>query len=262
MNTYVLLKFLGHLALPPASLMMGLVVGGILMLVGWRRFGRIVCYLAIGQTVLLSFPPVAELLMGRLESVARAEAAKAKPCCYDAILVLGGSIAPADPPEYPDPALTDSSDRLWQAARLYRKGVAPKIIVSGGTFIVDPASHITPEADAMKIFLVELGVPPDAILKEGEALNTLQNIAYVRNIVGTKSVALVTSGFHMPRAMRAARLGDLDAAAFPTDWRVPLTMLPSWQRWLPTPDAQNDSSLALWEIMALLFDFRGPPQTP
>jgi uncharacterized SAM-binding protein YcdF (DUF218 family) len=255
---YEFLKTLGHLALPPTSLATGLVLGGLIWLVGLRRLGRLVCILAVAQVLLLSMPFFADLMMRGLQEEAVREAAKVPPCCYDAILVLGGSIAPADPPETNEPSLTDASDRLWHAARLYRKGVAPRIVVSGGTYVIREGQKVTPEADAMRFFLMELGVPADAIVTEGASLNTRQNIANVRALVGDKTVALVTSAFHMPRAMRIAREGGLKAAPFPTDWRVPLDLLPFWDRWLPTAQAQNDSTLALWEYMALIFDHRGP----
>ena len=90
--------------------------------------------------------------MQPLEDAARAEAAKAPACCYDAIVVLGGSIGPAVPPLRPDPQLYDSSDRVWHAARLFHRGVAPRIIVSGGSYAVAmgdaPAEQTEADGDA------------------------------------------------------------------------------------------------------------------
>ena len=72
----------------------------------------------------------------------------------------------------------------------------------------------------MRQFLVALGVPEDRIVMEGKSLNTIENMRETRALVGTARVALVTSGYHMPRALRLARRAGLNAEAFPTDWQV------------------------------------------
>ena len=256
MNTFIFLKFAGQLALPPASLLLGLVVAGLLALFRFRRLAKVVFVLAFVETLVLSLPPVSDALMRPLESEARTEAAKAKPCCYDAIVVLGGAIAPAAPPFFPDPDLADAGDRIWHAARLYHRGVAPRIIVSGGSFSAQVGGPATTEAEAMRQFLMDLGVPSAAIVEDGRSLNTIENMANVRALVQDKPIALVTSGFHMPRALRLARRNGLNAAAFPTDWRVPYEVRPPWENWIPGIGAQAHSGLALWEYAALLFDFR------
>src|ERR1700744_1620951 len=148
MDLIVLLKFLGAAALPPASMVLGLVVAALLALLECRKLARIVALLAVLQTALLSLPAVADLLIAPLENEARAAAAQAQACCYEAIVVLGGGVTPAVPPWRPDPDLGPSADRIWHASRLYRRGLAPKVIVSGGNLLgqhggVHPA---TPDA--------------------------------------------------------------------------------------------------------------------
>ena len=253
MSLYVFLKFLGRSALPPASLAIGLVLGGLLWLVGWRRLGKFVAAAALIETAVFSLAPVANLLMQPLQDEARAEAQAAPACCYEAIVVLGGAIAPANPPIVPEPGLVGGSDRLWKAARLYHRGVAPRIIVSGGTFSSiegEPQS----ESAVMRMFLKDLGVPNEAIIEESKSLNTMENVAFVRELVGDKPVALVTSAFHMPRALRIAREAGLKASAFPNEWRY--AGGDPWDRYLPSLDAVSMSGLALWEYMALAFDGR------
>lgn len=258
MVSIVLLKFLASAALPPTSMVLGLVVAGIVALLGWRKVAQVVAGLAVLQAAVLCLPPVADLLMDPLQNEARAAAAKAPPCCYEAIVVLGGGIRPAIPPWQPDPDLQDSADRMWHAARLYRRGLAPKIIVSGGDILgqyggVPTAST---EAGAMTQFLTDLGVPPSAIVSEAQALNTRDNIERVRALVQDKPVALVTSAYHMPRAMRLSARYDLNAVAFPTDWQTSWSTRPLWHNWLPTGEAQAVSATALWEYLALAFDYR------
>jgi uncharacterized SAM-binding protein YcdF (DUF218 family) len=258
MDTFVSLKFLAQLALPPASLAVGLVVAAVLALVGLRRLARLVVVLAIAELLLLSLRPVADVLTATLQDQTRAEAKAAPACCYDAIVVLGGGIGPAEPPHIPDPHLTDSADRIWHAARLYHLGLAPRIIVSGG----GGADTGMSEADAMRLFLTDLGVPKEAIVNEGESLNTIENIRYVRKLVKEGRVALVTSASHMPRALRLARLAGLNVAAFPTDWGLPPEDRTSWKTWIPSLGALSVSSIALVEILANAFDRRGESLAP
>ena len=125
MDTFTLLKFLTQFAMPPASMAVGLLLGGVLAMVGLRRFGMLVAALAIAQTLVMSFPPVADALLEPLQDKARAAAAQAPACCYDAIVVLGGGMTPAAPPFLMEPDLSDGADRIWYAAQLYHRGVAP-----------------------------------------------------------------------------------------------------------------------------------------
>lgn len=251
MNTVYFLKLLVQMALPPASLAIGLLVAGALMLVGLRRLARVVVALAIAELLMLALPPVSDVLMASLQNQTRAHAKASPACCYDVIVVLGGGISPAMPPLIPDPHLTDSADRIWHAARLFHRGLAPRIIVSGG------GSAEMSEAVAMRMFLTDLGVPAEAITIEGDSLNTIENIRHVRAMVKDGRIALVTSASHMPRALRLARTAGLNVAAFPTDWAVPEEERFWWQNWVPSLEALSISSVALIEIIANTFDRRG-----
>jgi uncharacterized SAM-binding protein YcdF (DUF218 family) len=263
MDTFVPLKFLGQLALPPASLALGLIVAGVLAVSGLRRLSRLVVVLAVAQLLVLSLQPVADALMSPLQEEARTAAKAAPACCYDAIVVLGGGIAPAAPPYIPEPDLNDSADRIWQGARLYHRGVAPCIVVSGGNpRAAAGGAAVMSEAEAMRIFLLDLGVPAAAIVVEDGSLNTIQNIRGVRELVKGGRVALVTSASHMPRALRLARTAGLDVAAFPTDWIPPAEVRASWENWLPNLGALSMSTGALWELMARTFDRRGASLSP
>jgi uncharacterized SAM-binding protein YcdF (DUF218 family) len=162
------------------------------------------------------------------------------------------------PPLRPDPELYDSSDRVWHAARLYHRGVAPRIVVSGGAYAVQ-AGEAPPdqtEAAAMRTFLLALGVPDTAIVMEGKSLNTIENMEDARALVGTGKVALVTSGYHMPRALRLAKRAGLNAEAFPTDWQVLPGTAPWWESLMPSVGALTQSGIAIREYLAWAFDYR------
>ena len=246
MSGFVLLKFASNLVLPPASMALGFLIGALVWLIGRRRAGLAIALLSALEMLVLSFPPVGDALIAPLQDEARREAALAKPCCYSAIVVLAGGRGPA---------------RVLHGAKLYRAGVASRIILTGGDLSSDPGVASEPDGDYMKRFLVSLGIPADALIAEDLARNTGENIANVRAIVGDEPVALVTSAYHMPRSLKLARRGDLKASAFPTDFMSTVADRPIWSNWLPTIDAMQVSATALWEYIGLVFDHRAVKRT-
>ncbi len=262
MNTFILLKILANLMLPPASLALGVVLWLSMRLFGWRRLASVVLGLAILQTLVLSFTPLSTFLTGILETEARRLVAENKPCCYEAIVVLGGGITPARPPYTMEPELTDASDRIWLAARMFHAGAAPKIIVSGGSLSEQRGGPATTEAEAMRRFLVALGVPDGVIVSEGKALNTIENIRNVREMVKGSRVAIITSAFHIPRVAKLARRAGLDFAIFGVDWTVPDDGSAWWDYWMPSIGAMGESAMAVKELVALRFDRRGETLAP
>ncbi len=238
------------LILPPGSLVLGLAVGSGLILAGYRRAATAIVMLGALQTLLMSIAPVSNGLMGGLESEARAAAASAPICCYEAILLLAGSVAPAYPPERMEPHLKIGADRVLEAARLYSKGVAPRIIVSGSRL----PGYEQSEPDATRLLLIELGVRPKDIILDDTPHNTLESFDAAASLVHGGSIALVTSAFHMPRALRIARAAKLKVEAFPTDFQAVGEPISPWSYFnlINLIRAQK----AIKEYLALAFDWR------
>jgi uncharacterized SAM-binding protein YcdF (DUF218 family) len=110
---------------------------------------------------------------------------------FDTIIVLG---APANPDGTPSP---EQRERTLEGLREYKAGVAPVIIFTGG-----PAHNQFVEAHVMATLALAQGVPPDAIIEEGRAQNTIQNIYYSDRIMQAHhwtSAEVVSSASHLPR---------------------------------------------------------------
>lgn len=197
----------------------------VLMGRGWRRFA---CAFALGGVLILwffstglayrwlgmglerEFPPM------RVEELPKA----------DAIVVLGGGVnGNTNTLHYAELYL--SADRVAHAARIWKAGKAPVIIVSGEG-----------EIAASYPFLQELGVPADAILVENAARNTEQNARLVSEFVtepipsslfpvpSTKpKVLLVTSAWHMRRALLLFRkyAPDIDIIPAACDYEATIS---------------------------------------
>ena len=97
-------------------------------------------------------------------------------------------------------------DRLDKAVSVYKKDpTPPKLIPSGGKGDDETIS----EAEAMKRYLMEQGIPEEDILPEDRSKTTYENLAYSKAILdrreGDKYTALVTSNYHVYRALRYCR---------------------------------------------------------
>ena len=94
--------------------------------------------------------------------------------------------------------------RMEEALRQYQMHPQP-IVVCGAQGSNEPA----PEAHVMRDWLVEHGVPAEDVLMDDASFNTRQNIANAKKILpeDTKRVLIVTSQYHLPRAMALA--GDM-----------------------------------------------------
>ncbi len=71
--------------------------------------------------------------------------------------------------------------------------------------------------------LEALGVPHDRITAEEQSRNTVENAVFSRLVAQPKPGErwlLVTSAFHMPRAIAAFRAAGFTVEAYPVDWRT------------------------------------------
>jgi uncharacterized SAM-binding protein YcdF (DUF218 family) len=210
-------------------------------LFGWRRIALV---LASAGFVLLwacSTPWLADRLQADLENRYPAFTPDATPAA-DAILVLGGAVGGAKPPERPTPVLGPAASRVWHAAALYRAGKARWVVVAGGNRPEHASEQI--EAEAITQMLVQLGVPRAAIVRDGESRTTRENARNVKPILerlGARRVLLVTSAQHMPRAVRtfATVWGTSGPQLIPavTDVKGPAERLGGPEVWLPSLEA-------------------------
>jgi len=124
---------------------------------------------ALGWLWLLvwSLPVASHALRAQVEG-AYPPLALAKVPQAQAIVLLGGGIRPAERTgQMPD--MRSAADRAWLAARLYKAGKAPQVLVSGGS---DRAVYATSEAQAMRELLLDMVVPDAALVLEEDSRNT------------------------------------------------------------------------------------------
>ena len=160
----------------------------------------------------------------------------------DAIILLGGGIGgDTNLSSYAEMAL--SSDRVWQAARLYKAGKATKVVATG----FDPQVTTLP-------LLKDFGLPEDSI-SFLIARNTEEEAKGIEKM-GFKKILLVTSAWHMKRArlMFKKYAPDIEIVCAPADFEQ--TMMAenmfSFKFLLPDVNAFQLNYLALHEWVGIV----------
>jgi uncharacterized SAM-binding protein YcdF (DUF218 family) len=237
-----------ELLIYPLGITFSLSILGLLL---WQlkrlRLAIILVTCALSWLLCWSLPPVARALQASLEQLYPAVPVEQIPTA-DVIVVFGGVMKAGDA-YYPYPGLTDAADRAWHAARLFKAGKAPKILLSGG--LSSTHTDGLTEAELMRLFLLDLGVPDEAIVLETRSRSTRENALYCAAMVrdaGWSSVILVTSALHMPRAWRSFKQAGVEAIPVGTDYQTRSTSF-SVVNWLPTAGALEKSTHALHEVI-------------
>lgn len=125
----------------------------------------------------------------------------------DCIVILGAGIWGDEP----SPML---QDRLEEGIRLYKNGVAPKIIMSG-----DHGRVEYDEVNVMKKYAIEKGVPSEDIFMDHAGFSTYDSVVRAKEIFDANSIILVTQEYHLYRALYIANQFDIDAYGVNADPR-------------------------------------------
>ena len=169
----------------------------------------------------------------------------------DCIVMLGGGALAGTPAlEGEGTLVCVSESRLALAAQIYRKRPMP-IIISGGQVYSDSGN----EGDIAKRELELLGVPSVDIIVEKESVNTRQNAIYTCRIMGEKGFkrpVLVTSAFHMERAVLNFHKEGVEPIPFSADFRVGQPQRFHWRKLEPSPSAMENSTLFFREKLRSL----------
>jgi uncharacterized SAM-binding protein YcdF (DUF218 family) len=152
----------------------------------------------------------------------------------DAIIVLGA----AEYRGHPSPVL---EARLNHALLLYLKGMAPRVITTGGA----GGDPVFTEGSVGRAYLTQHGVPPEAVVVEREAESTVQSVNAVAEIMhrmNLRSAIVVSDGYHIFRVKKMLESSGLKVygsprpSVAPNEWRA---------RWL---DVRQAVGYLLWKI--------------
>jgi uncharacterized SAM-binding protein YcdF (DUF218 family) len=228
-------KLLGAL-LNPLMLCLILLLAGLALLRGASRpkAGKILVSLGTLLLVLVSYPFLPQALLSPLErrypplvSLDRLQAPGQAPIKW--IVVLGGDL-----------------DRTVEGLRLFRQLPGSKMIFTGGSIFGCSAGAV----EGAKISLY-VGVQPEDIVLETGPRDTEGEARLVKDLVARDRFILVTSAYHMPRAMALFKKQGLAPVPAPTGFLLGEDFHLSPWLFLPSADNLRTTEIAVHEYLGL-----------
>ena len=221
---FYLAKIFWFLAQPSTLIALLIAYGAILIWTGWARWGR--RFVSAGAVLLLlvGLSPLGNALILPLED--RFPRANLKwPVAPSGFIILGGAEIPLISKARAAPSVNEAAERLIEAVTLASAFPEAKIAISGGDAGILYKSG--PEAASSASLLTSLGVAKERFVIEEESRDTYENAVKLKasleklGLIGPqKRWVLVTSAFHMPRAIGAFRLAGFAVEAWPVDYRT------------------------------------------
>ena len=169
---------------------------------------------------------------------------------FDVVVVLGGGTSERGPGRA---QLAADGERVITAARMFHAGKTQRIICTGTQRWRSTESDLHFRDEATQI-LVGLGIPADRI-EQLEGHNTTKEMQSLRLWIEQQSdpairVGVLTSAYHLSRAMRLATANGIVADGIPANFRTPqLAVSHSWV--IPTAENLRNSAIAIKEYLAV-----------
>lgn len=193
-------KTIGTLFTPSNFLITIGVLGLILILGRYRPLGQKLLVVCVAGFAVCGFLPIGNLLLLTIET--RFPVWNANGAAPDGVVILGGDI-----------------DRIFAGIKLARKYPRARIVFSGGNPSLIRTDDST-EADDVEELLADSGLERDRFLFDREARNTLENAEFSKAMAQPKPGErwlLVTSAYHMPRAIGIFRKVGFAVEPYPVD---------------------------------------------
>ncbi|HEY7297195.1 MAG TPA: YdcF family protein [Xanthobacteraceae bacterium] len=216
---FVLSKVLGFFTSPANVILVAGVCGVLLVRTRFARVGWSIASASLVLLAIFGFSPAGNALIIPLEERFPAwDGSKGAP---DGIVALGGALNPEISAAHGDAALNESAERITAVVELARRYPATRIIFSGG----DPSLAAVggTEAQTAVALFERLGLGSGRVIAENRSRNTLENARFSKELAMPKPGErwlLVTSAYHMPRAMGVFRRVGFPVEAYPVDWRT------------------------------------------
>jgi uncharacterized SAM-binding protein YcdF (DUF218 family) len=212
---FVLSKMLGPIV-DPAIILTFLLVGGIIALSTKRQ--RLAIYFtsaALGIIVMFGVLPGATWLALPLEK--RFQAYPDLPERVAGIIVLGGTERVNASSGWNQPLLSDPTP-FAALIELSRRYPGAKLVFTGGS--ASRTGKFT-EADIVRAYLAQLGIPSDRIIYEAKSRNTYENAVFSKRLLQpspTDLWVLVTQAISVPRAVGTFQKSGWNVIPFPAGY--------------------------------------------
>lgn len=216
---FYLSKIFWFIASPGNAFLIALLLGLFLTSTRFRRLGKSLIAIAVCFALVATFVPVGPYLLKTLEE--RFPVPESLPGKIDGIVVLGGVIDPLMSAERHRTVISGAVERITMSAMLAHMNPNAKLVYTGGSGSL--TRQDVKEADYVADIYEALGISSDRLTLEREARNTWENAKFTMEKMapGTDETwILVTSAFHMPRAVGAFRRVGWEMIPYPVDYKV------------------------------------------
>jgi uncharacterized SAM-binding protein YcdF (DUF218 family) len=214
---FIASKIFWMLASPINLLLFGAFVGLLLCYGRHARFGRALALSAILILVAAAALPVGVLLMSPLENRFPQPPADLAP--PEGIIVLGGAINDQASAARGQTVFDEGGERLTEAVILAKRYPQARVVYTSGSASFTPATST--EALQARKLMSQMGIAPERITIEDRSRNTDENARFTAAIVHpepSQRWLIVTSAFHIPRAMGVFAKAGFHAVAYPVSF--------------------------------------------
>lgn len=214
-------KILFFLLQPSSLALMALIGGaGLSSFQRWARIGRRLGLAGVAYIAIAGFVPVGTALLLPLEERFGTQMREPPAEGVRGIIILGGFEEGAISAGRGGLAINEAAERLTEGIRLARKLPQALIVFSGGV-----GDYLWGEdaAGAVGAFFADMGFADERVRIEHMSRNTFENAIYTRVLLQPKPGdrwVLVTSAYHMPRAVGVFRAAGFQIIPYPVDFRT------------------------------------------
>jgi len=219
---FFVLGKLAWIVLQPSNVLLGLILIGAICVLARRqeRIGRVVLGLGLAGLLLAGFSPLSQMLIAPLEArFPRPDLAAGPP--VTGIIILGGSEDGRAGSQKELAGLNEAAERITEGAALGLRFAQSRVLVSGGNGHL--LKDVPAEALAAGRLLQALGIGAERLLLEDKSRTTWENAVMSKAMAAPKPGErwlLVTSAWHMPRAIGCFRAAGFPVEAWPVDYRL------------------------------------------
>ena len=214
---FPLSKIFWFFADPGNLLFVGLALAAVLAWTPGRRASRWFLTLSFLFALVAGFLPLGQIMWSTLEN--RIPPPVRLPERVDGIIVLGGVVDQFVTQARGQLSVGGAVERILAAARLAKVYPDARIVYSGGSGRL--LRQDLKEADYVAPLFEELGVDPGRLVIESRSRNTAENAVFTKRLVDPapgETWILITSAFHMPRALGAFRKAGWSPVPYPVDY--------------------------------------------